>query len=41
MDRYLTKEMVPPFLFGIAAFSSLGISIGAVFELVRRVVESG
>ena len=41
MDRYLTKEMVPPFLFGIAAFSSLGISIGAVFELVRKVVESG
>ena len=41
MDRYLTKEMLPPFLFGIAAFSSLGISIGAVFELVRRVVESG
>jgi lipopolysaccharide export system permease protein len=41
MDRYLTREMVPPFLFGIAAFSSLGISIGAVFELVRKVVESG
>ncbi len=41
MDRYLTKEMVPPFLFGVAAFSSLGVSIGAVFELVRKVVESG
>ena len=41
MDRYLTSEMVPPFLFGVAAFSSLGVSIGAVFELVRKVVESG
>lgn len=41
MDRYLTREMVPPFLFGVAAFSSLGVSIGAVFELVRKVVESG
>ena len=41
IDRYLTREMVPPFLFGVAAFSSLGVSIGAVFELVRKVVESG
>lgn len=41
MDRYLTSEMIPPFLFGVAAFSSLGVSIGAVFELVRKVVESG
>jgi len=41
MDRYLTSEMVPPFLFGVAAFSSLGVSVGAVFELVRKVVESG
>lgn len=41
MDRYLVSEMVPSFLFGVAAFSSIGISIGAVFELVRKVVESG
>lgn len=41
MDRYLSSEMIPPFLFGVAAFSSLGVSIGAVFELVRKVVESG
>ncbi|MEB3214698.1 MAG: LptF/LptG family permease [Nostocales cyanobacterium 94392] len=41
MDRYLTSEMIPPFLFGVAAFSSLGVSVGAVFELVRKVVESG
>ena len=41
MDRYLTKELVPPFLFGVGAFSSLAVSIGAVFELLRKVVESG
>lgn len=41
MDRYLTSEMVGPFLFGVGAFSSLGVTIDAVFELVRRIVESG
>lgn len=41
MDRYLTKELVAPFLFGVGAFSSLGVTIDAVFELVRKIVESG
>jgi lipopolysaccharide export system permease protein len=41
MDRYLTSELVAPFLFGVGAFSSLGVTIDAVFELVRRIVESG
>jgi lipopolysaccharide export system permease protein len=41
MDRYLTSELIPPFLFGVGAFSSIGVTIDAVFELVRKVVESG
>jgi lipopolysaccharide export system permease protein len=41
MDRYLASELLPPFLFGVAAFTSIGVSIGAVFELIRKVVESG
>ncbi len=41
MDRYFTKELVAPFLFGVGAFSSLGVTIDAVFELVRKIVESG
>jgi lipopolysaccharide export system permease protein len=41
LDRYLLGELVAPFLFGIGAFSSLGISIGVVFDLVRKVTESG
>ena len=41
MDRYLASELLPPFLFGVGAFSSILVSIGAVFELVRKVVESG
>jgi lipopolysaccharide export system permease protein len=41
MDRYIAKELTMPFLFGVAAFSSIGISIGALFELIRRITESG
>jgi lipopolysaccharide export system permease protein len=41
MDRYLTSELIPPFLFGVGAFSSIGVTIDAVFDLVRKIVESG
>jgi lipopolysaccharide export system permease protein len=41
MDRYLTLELMGPFLFGVGAFSSVGVAIGALFDLVRRVTESG
>ncbi len=41
LDRYLWQLFVPPFLFGMGAFSSIGLSVGALFETVRRVVESG
>ncbi|BAY77223.1 permease YjgP/YjgQ family protein [Nostoc linckia NIES-25] len=41
MDRYLGSELLPPFFFGVGAFSSIGVTIDAVFDLVRKVVESG
>lgn len=41
MDRYIVTELIAPFLFGVGAFSSLGVSVGALFELIRRVTESG
>lgn len=41
MDRYISIELILPFLFGVGAFSSLGVSVGALFELIRRVTESG
>lgn len=41
MDRYLVTELILPFLFGVGIFSSLGVSVGALFELIRRVTESG
>ena len=41
MDRYILSELVMPFLFGVVAFSSIGVSVGAAFDLVRRVTEFG
>ena len=41
MDRYIAWELILPFLFGVGAFSSLGVSVGALFDLIRRVTESG
>ena len=41
MNIYIIKELALPFLFGMGIFTSLGLSIGAVFELIRKVTDSG
>ena len=41
MDLYIIRELISPFIFGMGIFTSLGLSVGAVFELVRKVAESG
>lgn len=40
MDRYLVGETLPPFLFGVGAFSSIGVAVGIVFELVRQLTNA-
>jgi lipopolysaccharide export system permease protein len=37
LDRYLVKQLIMPFLFGVGAFSSIGISVGALFDLIRKI----
>ena len=41
MDRWLVSELLGPLLFGIAAFTAVSLSVGVVFELVRKVAEAG
>ncbi|MDX2213654.1 MAG: LptF/LptG family permease [Oculatellaceae cyanobacterium bins.114] len=41
MDRYIVTELILPFLFGVGMFTSLGVSVDSLFELIRRVTESG
>jgi Predicted permeases len=41
VDRWLLGELIGPLLFAIAAFTVVSLSVGVMFELVRRIVESG
>ncbi|WP_204104129.1 MULTISPECIES: LptF/LptG family permease [Spirulina sp. CCY15215] len=41
MDRYIVGAILPPFFFGLGMFSALGIAVGILFDLVRRVTEYG
>jgi lipopolysaccharide export system permease protein len=41
MDRYIITELIPPFLFGVGAFSSVGVAIGTLFDLVRKITDAG
>lgn len=41
LDRWLIAELTGPLLFGIAAFTAVSLSVGVVFELVRKVAEAG
>ena len=41
LDRWLIAELISPLLFAIAAFTVVSLSVGVMFELVRKIVESG
>jgi lipopolysaccharide export system permease protein len=41
LDRWLLGELMGPLLFGIGAFTAVSLSVGAIFDLVRKVAESG
>lgn len=41
MDRWLSSELAGPLIFGVAAFTTVSLSVGVVFELVRKVAEAG
>lgn len=39
LDRYLLKELAGPFLFGVAAFTSILLASSVLFELIRMMVQ--
>ncbi len=41
LDRWILNELFPPLLFAIAAFTVVSLSVGVMFDLVRKIVESG
>lgn len=40
MDRWILAELSAPLLFGIGAFTAVSFSVGAVFEVLRRISET-
>lgn len=41
LDKYIIKELLGPFLFGIAAFSSVFIGTGTLFRIAQYVTKYG
>lgn len=41
LDRYISRQLAGPFIFGVAAFSSILVSVGALFDLIRKMTELG
>lgn len=41
MDRYIAGELILPFLFGMGLFTSSVLAIDTLFDLIRKVTESG
>ncbi len=41
IDRWLLGQLIPPMLFAISAFTVISLSVGVMFDLIRKVVEYG
>ena len=41
LDRWLFLELLTPLFFSIASFTIFSLSLGVVFELIRKIVEIG
>ena len=41
IDKWLLGQIIPPMLFAISAFTVISLSVGVMFDLIRKVVEYG
>ena len=41
LDRWLLGQIIPPMLFAISAFTVISLSVGVMFDLIRKIVEYG
>ena len=41
IDRWLLGQIIPPMLFAISAFTVISLSVGLMFDLIRKIVEYG
>ena len=41
IDRWIIGQILPPMFFAISAFTVISLSVGVMFDLVRKIVEFG
>ena len=41
IDRWLLGQIIPPMIFAISAFTVISLSVGVLFDLIRKIVEYG
>ncbi len=41
IDRWILGQIIPPMIFAISAFSVISLSVGVMFDLIRKIVEFG
>ena len=41
IDRWLLGQIIPPMIFAISAFTVISLSVGVMFDLIRKIVEFG
>jgi len=41
IDRWLVGQIIPPMIFAISAFTVISLSVGVMFDLIRKIVEYG
>ena len=41
IDRWIVGQIIPPMIFAISAFTVISLSVGVMFDLIRKIVEYG
>ena len=41
IDRWILGQIIPPMMFAISAFTVISLSVGVMFDLIRKIVEFG
>ena len=41
IDRWFLGQIIPPMIFAISAFTVISLSVGVMFDLIRKIVEFG
>ena len=41
IDKWLIEQLIPPLIFSISAFTVVSLSVGVMFDLIRKIVEFG